>query len=158
MPSHPYAGAGPREAVASFDEVLNSVLQAGLARASVADNEDMRKRSGWVAIVAVPTMIARIYGMNFTNMPELGTRYGYFVVLGLIAAVMIGLYTGSRATSGSSPLDVPKAWLPGPGPGRHARVAVMGPPARPRTGGPTGPVAVRPPVASGSGRSPQRRS
>ena len=85
-----------REAVASFDEVLTSILQAGLARASVADNEDMRKISGWVAIVAVPTMIAGIYGMNFGNMPELGTRYGYFVVLGLIAAVMIGLYIGFK--------------------------------------------------------------
>ena len=60
-----------REAVASFDEVLTSILQAGLARASVADNEDMRKISAWVAIVAVPTMVAGIYGMNFDNMPEL---------------------------------------------------------------------------------------
>ena len=60
-----------REAIASFDEVLSSILQAGLARASVADNEDMRKISAWVAIVAVPTMVAGIYGMNFDNMPEL---------------------------------------------------------------------------------------
>src|SRR5205085_4280591 len=85
-----------REAVASFDEVLTSILQAGLARASVADNEDMRKISAWVAIVAVPTMIAGIYGMNFDNMPELHTRYGYFVVLGVILAVMIGLYLGFK--------------------------------------------------------------
>jgi magnesium transporter len=85
-----------REAVASFDEVLSSILQAGLARASVADNEDMRKISGWVAIVAVPTMIAGIYGMNFTNMPELHTRYGYYVVLGVIAAIMGGLYLGFK--------------------------------------------------------------
>jgi magnesium transporter len=85
-----------REAVSSFDEVLTSILQAGLARASVADNEDMRKISGWVAIVAVPTMIAGIYGMNFTNMPELHTRYGYFVVLAVILLIMIGLYLGFR--------------------------------------------------------------
>jgi magnesium transporter len=85
-----------REAVASFDEVLSSILQAGLARAAVADNQDMRKISGWVAIVAVPTMIAGIYGMNFTNMPELNTRYGYYVVLGVIAAVMIALYIGFK--------------------------------------------------------------
>jgi magnesium transporter len=85
-----------REAVASFDEVLSSILQAGLARASVADNEDMRKISGWVAIVAVPTMIAGIYGMNFTHMPELQTRYGYYVVLGVIAAIMGVLYLGFK--------------------------------------------------------------
>ena len=85
-----------REAVASFDEVLSSILQASLARASVSDNEDMRRISGWVAIVAVPTMIAGIYGMNFTNMPELQTKYGYFVVLGLILAIMVGLYVGFK--------------------------------------------------------------
>ena len=87
---------GAREAVAAFDEVLTSILQAGLARASVADNEDMRKISGWVAIVAVPTMIAGIYGMNFTHMPELDTRYGYYIVLGVIAAVMLALYIGFK--------------------------------------------------------------
>ena len=81
-----------REAVASFDEVLTSIMQAGLARASVADNEDMRKISAWVAIVAVPTMVAGIYGMNFDNMPELHMRYGYYSVLALIAALMVALY------------------------------------------------------------------
>ena len=85
-----------REAVASFDEVLSSILQAGLARASVADNEDMRKISAWVAIVAVPTMIAGIYGMNFDNMPELHWHYGYYMVLGLIALIMVGLYAGFK--------------------------------------------------------------
>jgi magnesium transporter len=81
-----------REAVATFDEVLASILQASLARASVTDNEDVRKISAWVAIVAVPTMVAGIYGMNFENMPETGWKYGYFLVLGLIAAIMLILY------------------------------------------------------------------
>lgn len=85
-----------KEAVASFDEVLSSILQAGLARASVADNEDMRKISAWVAIVAVPTMVAGIYGMNFDNMPELHWRYGYFLILGLIALIMVSLYAGFK--------------------------------------------------------------
>jgi magnesium transporter len=85
-----------REAVASFDEVLSSILQAGLARASVADNEDMRKISGWVAIVVVPTLVAGIYGMNFDNMPELRWRYGYFIVLAVMLLIMIGLYLGFK--------------------------------------------------------------
>ncbi len=85
-----------REAVGSFDEVLSSILQAGLARASVADNEDMRKISAWVAIVAVPTMVAGIYGMNFDNMPELHWHYGYFAVLALILAIMVGLWAGFK--------------------------------------------------------------
>jgi magnesium transporter len=58
----------------------------------VADNEDMRKISAWVAIVAVPTMVAGVYGMNFDVMPELHWRYGYYAVLGLIALIMVGLY------------------------------------------------------------------
>jgi magnesium transporter len=85
-----------REAVASFDEVLSSILQAGLARASVADNEDMRKISGWVAIVVVPTLVAGIYGMNFDNMPELHWKYGYFIVLGVMLLIMISLYLGFK--------------------------------------------------------------
>ena len=45
-----------------------------------------------MAIVAVPTMVAGIYGMNFDHMPELHWRYGYHAVLGLIALIMVGLY------------------------------------------------------------------
>ena len=59
---------------------------------AVRQNEDMRKISAWVAIAAVPTMIAGIYGMNFENMPELELDYGYPVVLGLIAAACLTLY------------------------------------------------------------------
>ena len=55
-------------------------------------NEDMRKISAWVAIAAIPTMVAGIYGMNFDNMPELQNRYGYFVVLAVIAVACLVLY------------------------------------------------------------------
>lgn len=81
-----------REAVASFDEVLTNLLQAGLARLSVKDNQDMRKISAAVAILAVPTLVGAIYGMNFDHMPELHYRYSYFVVLAAMAAIMVGLY------------------------------------------------------------------
>ena len=52
------------------------MLQANLAQVAVRQNEDMRKISAWVAIVAVPTMIAGIYGMNFDDMPELRWELG----------------------------------------------------------------------------------
>jgi magnesium transporter len=77
------------------------VLSAHLAQVSVQQNNDMRRISAWVAMAAVPTMIAGIYGMNFEFMPELTAsvrfgdgefRYGYFVVLGVMAAVCAGLY------------------------------------------------------------------
>ena len=57
--------------IAGFRELLSSALQANLTQVSVRQNEDMRKISAWVAIAAVPTMVAGIYGMNFDNMPEL---------------------------------------------------------------------------------------
>jgi magnesium transporter len=52
----------------------------------------MRKISAWVAIAAVPTAVAGIYGMNFEHMPELRSRYGYPLILGLMAFVCIYLY------------------------------------------------------------------
>ena len=78
--------------VAGFRELLSSALQANLTQVSVQQNEDMRKISAWVAIAAVPTMIAGIYGMNFDHMPELHWRYGYFTVLLFIAAICFALY------------------------------------------------------------------
>jgi magnesium transporter len=70
-----------RDQIGALDELLSSILQASLARTSLADNEDMRKISAWAGIIAVPTAIAGIYGMNFEHMPELGTTWGYPVVL-----------------------------------------------------------------------------
>jgi magnesium transporter len=84
------------EQVASFDELLTSILQAGLARVAVAENEDMRKISSWVAIAAVPTMIAGIYGMNFEHMPELNQTWGYPAVLTLMGTICLGLFRGFK--------------------------------------------------------------
>ena len=81
-----------KEQVISFDELLSSILQAGLAQVQVAENEDMRRISAWVAILAVPTVIAGIYGMNFDYMPELRLKYAYFVVLGIMATACFTLY------------------------------------------------------------------
>jgi magnesium transporter len=74
------------------NELLTSVLEANLTQVGISQNEDMRKMSAWVAILAVPTMVAGIYGMNFEHMPELETRFGYFVVMGSIALVCGTLY------------------------------------------------------------------
>lgn len=81
-----------RESVASFDDILSTVLQAALARQSVSDNQDMRKISAAVGILAVPTAIAGIYGMNFEFMPELHAPYGYYVVLFVMAALMLIIF------------------------------------------------------------------
>ena len=73
------------EQVQGFDDLLTSVLNANLAQVSVQQNEDMRRISAWVAIAAVPTAIAGIYGMNFDHMPELRWELGYPGVLTLMA-------------------------------------------------------------------------
>ncbi len=84
------------EQVQGFDDLLGSVLGANLAQVGVQQNEDMRRISAWVAIAAVPTMIAGIYGMNFDHMPELGWTWGYPAVLVLMAGVCLLLYRGFR--------------------------------------------------------------
>ncbi|MEU6388713.1 magnesium and cobalt transport protein CorA [Streptomyces sp. NPDC046939] len=81
-----------QEQVIGFDELLNSILQANLAQASVAQNEDMRKITSWAAIVAVPTMVCGVYGMNFEHMPELHWRYGYPLVLSVTVAACFAIH------------------------------------------------------------------
>ena len=58
-----------------------------LLLASFRQNEVMKKLAGWAAILAVPTAVAGIYGMNFSSMPELQWRFGYPMALLLILGV-----------------------------------------------------------------------
>jgi len=85
-----------RDQVNSLDELLTSILQASLARTSLADNEDTRKISAWAAMIAVPTLITGLYGMNFRYMPELNWRWGYPAVLLVIVGVCLLLYRGFK--------------------------------------------------------------
>jgi magnesium transporter len=80
------------ETVDGYRETLNGILDANTAQVSVRQNEDMRKISAWVAILAVPTMLAGIYGMNFEHMPELTWTFGYPAALVLMAVLCISLY------------------------------------------------------------------
>ncbi|OZV77886.1 magnesium and cobalt transport protein CorA [Micromonospora echinospora] len=84
------------EQVNSYDDLLNSILQARLAQVTVDQNNDMRKIAAWAAIAAVWTAIAGIYGMNFENMPELKMTYGYPVVLALMLGISMALYRWFR--------------------------------------------------------------
>ncbi|MPQ99403.1 magnesium/cobalt transporter CorA [Modestobacter sp. I12A-02628] len=81
-----------REQLTAYDELLASILQASLARTSLADNEDMRKISAYAGIIAVPTAIAGVYGMNFDYMPELRWHYGYPLVVLVMVLACLGLY------------------------------------------------------------------
>ncbi|MBJ7906599.1 magnesium and cobalt transport protein CorA [Streptomyces sp. NPDC003656] len=85
-----------RDQIAAFDELLNSILQAHLAQVTVAQNEDMRKITAWAAVIAVPTMVCGVYGMNFKHMPELDWRFGYPLVMSVTALFCAVVYRGFR--------------------------------------------------------------
>jgi magnesium transporter len=82
--------------ITSYDDMLNSLVQAALARVGMQQNSDMRKISAWAGIIAVPTMIAGIYGMNFQFMPELKWHWGYPVVFGIMVTACLILYFSFR--------------------------------------------------------------
>jgi magnesium transporter len=84
------------EEIDGLDDLLTSVLSAHLAEVGVQQNDDMRRISAWVAIAAVPTVLAGIEGMNFDHMPELHWSFGYPAVLVLMAVVCGLLYRAFR--------------------------------------------------------------
>jgi magnesium transporter len=81
------------EDIDSLREVLAFAFEASLMSGQSQQTEITRRLAAWAAILAVPTAIAGIYGMNFEHMPELKWAYGYYVVLGGIAAICGYLYT-----------------------------------------------------------------
>ncbi len=80
------------DSLVALDALLDSALHANVAQVGMRQNEDMRKISAWVAIIAMPTMIAGIYGMNFEHMPELEWTVGYPVTLIAMALACLLLY------------------------------------------------------------------
>ena len=80
------------EQLESYRDLRTSILHANLAQITVRQNDDVRRISAIVAIVAVPTLIAGIYGMNFEHMPELGWTFGYPLVLVVMLTLCTLLY------------------------------------------------------------------
>ena len=80
------------EMIDTLRELLTTALEANLSLISVSQNEDMKRLAGWAAIIAVPTMIAGVYGMNFKFMPELDWPFGYPVVMVIMFGVCGFLY------------------------------------------------------------------
>jgi magnesium transporter len=73
-------------------ELLTTALEANLSLIAVAQNDVMKRLAGWAAIIAVPTMIAGVYGMNFEFMPELKWPLGYPLALGMMLGACGVLY------------------------------------------------------------------
>ena len=80
------------EQVRAQRELLTSILEANLALLGVKQNEVVRSISAWAAIIAVPTFLASIWGMNFTHMPELDEPWGYWVALAMMAIAVAFLF------------------------------------------------------------------
>jgi magnesium transporter len=80
------------EMVDTLRELLTTALEANLSLLSVEQNEAMKRLAGWAAIIAVPTMIAGVYGMNFKFMPELDWPFGYPLTVGAMLGACAYLY------------------------------------------------------------------
>jgi magnesium transporter len=78
--------------VESQRELLTGLLEGQLAMQSNQMSRVMKATSSWGAILIAATLIAGVYGMNFTHMPELDWRFGYPFALGLMGIVTIVLY------------------------------------------------------------------
>ena len=84
------------ERVHAYNELLDGILSANLAQLGIRQNTDLRRISAVAAIIAVPTLIAGIYGMNFDHMPELSWTFGYPAVLIVMAVVCALIYRAFR--------------------------------------------------------------
>jgi len=79
-------------------EMLNSAMQVNLALVGVSQNEVVKRLAGWGAILAVPTVVFSLYGMNFKNMPELNWTYGYPTAVGFTVVACFLLYKRLQKT------------------------------------------------------------
>jgi magnesium transporter len=84
------------EDLTALREMADHAIEIGLLLESSRQSVTQRKFAAWAAILAFPTAVAGIYGMNFQNMPELTWQYGYFAVLGVITTGCIGLYVSFK--------------------------------------------------------------
>jgi len=77
-------------------EMLATAIQVNLGMISLSENEVTKKLAAWAAIIAVPTMVAGIYGMNFKHMPELDWEFGYALAIAMMVVTDIWLYVRFR--------------------------------------------------------------
>ncbi|WNI15283.1 magnesium/cobalt transporter CorA [Actinacidiphila sp. ITFR-21] len=85
-----------RERLTGYGELVDGLLAANLSQLAVQQNVDMRRISAAAAILAIPTMIAGFYGMNFEHMPELRWTFGYPLMLGVTATLSALCYRAFR--------------------------------------------------------------
>jgi len=80
------------EMVDNTRELLNSALEANFSLISISQNDTNKKFAGWAAIIALPTMVAGFWGMNFRFIPETESEYGFYTIISLTVIACITLY------------------------------------------------------------------
>jgi magnesium transporter len=73
-------------------ELLNTALEANFSLISISQSDVSKKFAGWAAIVAIPTMVAGFYGMNFQFIPNVQWHYGFYVVIIFTIAACLFVY------------------------------------------------------------------
>jgi magnesium transporter len=84
------------ETIDSLDMLLSSAFEAHLAQISIQQNDDMRRITAAVGLIAAPTLVGSIYGMNFVHMPELRWMFGYPFALALMALSSLAVFIISK--------------------------------------------------------------
>ncbi len=80
------------QSIDALRELVVTAISVHAALATMQQGETTKKLAAGAALVAVPTLIAGVYGMNFENMPELGWKYGYFAALAVMVLASVALY------------------------------------------------------------------
>jgi len=80
------------QTIESIRDTIATAIAVNLSMISLQENETMKRLAAYGALVAVPTMIAGIYGMNFEHMPELGWKYGYWTVIAVMVAIDVWIF------------------------------------------------------------------
>ncbi|MGQ0658110.1 MAG: magnesium/cobalt transporter CorA [Chromatiales bacterium] len=80
------------EAIDTMREMLTAAMDVNISLVTISQNESVKRLAGWAAILALPTLVASVYGMNFEFMPELTWRFGYPAVITLTAIGCLSLY------------------------------------------------------------------
>ena len=80
------------DGIDTLREMLGAALSVNLSMVAIHQGEVVKKLAGWAGLLAVPTLLASWYGMNFEFMPEIHTRHGYAVMILVVATICIVLY------------------------------------------------------------------
>ncbi len=84
------------DAVDTLREMLTAAMSVNLSLVTVAQGEVVKRLAGWAGLLAAPTLVASWYGMNFRHMPELDSRYGYWIMIGVTVAAVGALFVVLR--------------------------------------------------------------